>query len=456
MDIPYSNSTFVNPKFPYAVTPCVVPADELTRITIRGRFPQSDFRKKPVVRLETIPCDGLFSDNSLPGITMGNGFDMKRPGFEEIPFTLDETAGVISFTHRFRSEGEHIIRLCNANDAYAALSLFALKPDLFELRPFRGDMHIHSCFSGCNRDRATPEEFVASAANIGLDFMSLSDHKQLAPSRIAMAFTEKCACNIKAYPGEEVHLLDLHNHHLLNFGGNTDICDFMRDSPEAFALELKPYFDRIPSDMDKYVRELLATSGYLLDKIRADGGLSVLCHPFWKPAHRFYLPTQVLDFMFDENKFDALELVGCAGASQDYQETNQLTVAYWHSKSLQLGRAIPVVGNTDAHACVQLGQNCSIVFAKDNSLANIIAAVRANRSVACDQYPQEFPKFYGDFRLVKYAYFLRRAYYPTHDEISRREGSLMLDAITGDAPATGASFENLRAAMTAWNDSFWA
>ena len=96
------------------------------------------------------------------------------------------------------------------------------------------------------------------------------------------------------------------------------------------------------------------------------------------------------------------------------------------------------------------------MFAKSNTLADIIAAVRANRSVACDQYPLEFPKLYGDFRLVKYAYFLYRAYYPIHDEISRREGSLMLDAITADLPATGASFENLRAAMSAWNDSFWA
>ena len=315
---------------------------------------------------------------------------------------------------------------------------------------------IHSCFSGCNRDRATPEEFVATAANAGLDFMSVSDHKQMAPSRRAMAFTERCACNIKAYTGEEVHLLDLHNHHLLNFGGNSDLCDFMRECPETFAQELKPYFDAIPSDMDMYVRELLATSGYLLDKIRADGGLSVLCHPFWKPAHRFYLPTDVLDYMFSQGKFDALELIGCAGPNTDFQETNQLTVAYWHSKSLELGRVIPVVANTDSHSCTQIGPSCSIVFAKDNTRDNIIAAIRANRSVACDQYPLEFPKYYGDFRLVKYAYFLRRAYYPTHDEISQREGRLMLDSITGDTPATGASFENLRAAMTAWNASFWA
>ncbi|MBP5637874.1 MAG: PHP domain-containing protein, partial [Victivallales bacterium] len=304
MEIPYSNHSLANPLELYSISPRVIPADETTQITIRGRFAQSDFRKKRVIRIDSIPCDGLFSDGRLPGITMGNGYDMQRPGYEEIPFTLDESTGIISFKHKFRGEGEHFLLLCNEHGEFAAISVFALKPDLLELRPFRGDMHIHSCFSGCNRDRATPEQFVATSAQIGLDFMSISDHKQLAPSSIAMAFTNRCSCNIKAYPGEEVHLLDLHNHHLLNFGGNSDLCDFMKNSPETFAHELKPYFDAIPSDMDHYVRELLATSGYLLDKIHQDGGLSILCHPFWKPAHRFYLPTLVLDHMFSEGKFD--------------------------------------------------------------------------------------------------------------------------------------------------------
>ena len=53
-------------------------------------------------------------------------------------------------------------------------------------------------------------------------------------------------------------------------------------------------------------------------------------------------------------------------------------------------------------------------------------------SIAAEAYKGEFTRFYGDFELVKYAHFLRRNYFPKHNELCRASGELMIKYVNGD------------------------
>ena len=56
----------------------------------------------------------------------------------------------------------------------AAFPLYALKPDLYALAPFKGDSHIHSTNSdGKNK----PQEVALRCYEVGLDYQAISDHK---------------------------------------------------------------------------------------------------------------------------------------------------------------------------------------------------------------------------------------------------------------------------------------
>ena len=439
----------------YHLSPRVVPADQTSVIAIRGLFPHSDFRHlKGSLGIDAIAADGLLLDGRLPGVTMGNGYDLQRPAFTPLEGDLDPATGTLRIKLFFRGEGEHAIRVLGDGKPVAAFHIYSLGEDLLGLRPFRGDMHLHSCFSGCNHDHASPEYFAAANCAQGMDFISISDHKQMAPSRLAMAFADKCGGRLRAYPGEEVHLHDLHNLHFLNFGGRECVSAFLKQHPDQFAAEIAPFYRDLPAEGDERVRQLCASSDYLLHKINEVGGLSVLCHPYWKPLERFFLPTPVLEHLGRKLNFDALELLGLGNTAEIHREMNQLSVSFWHDICIQAGRPVPVVGNNDAHGCESLGLNCSIVFADANTVDGIIGAVRSNRSVAVEQIPGEFPAAYGDRRLVAFAYFLRREYFPTHDDICRAQAALMFDAITLGAVDDDA-MAALNGKMQQFDSDFW-
>ena len=67
----------------FYITPRVVEADSITEISISGNYPHTDLRgMESNLILEAVGADGLFSNGQLPGLTCGNGYDLKRPWFE--------------------------------------------------------------------------------------------------------------------------------------------------------------------------------------------------------------------------------------------------------------------------------------------------------------------------------------------------------------------------------------
>ena len=166
------------------------------------------------------------------------------------------------------------------------------------------------------------------------------------------------------------------------------------------------------TDKDRYAA---AASQVMFTRIRETDGVAVLCHPQWILPDGFNEHEDVTDYLFDHKKFDALELI--AGGA--YEVGTQMQLSYYNDRP-----NMPVLGNSDAHGCfgeaLEPG-NYTIVFADSFDCEGIKAAIRAGFAVAADAN-----RFYGDYRLVKYAYFLQRNYFPKHKQKRNYLGGQML------------------------------
>ena len=72
-----------------------------------------------------------------------------------------------------------------------------------------------------------------------------------------------------------------------------------------------------------------------------------------------------------------------------------------------------------------------MVFSKANERKALIDAIKDKYSVAIDGILSE-PRLVGDFRLIKYAWFLLENYFPLHDKISREDGRAMAEYCLAD------------------------
>lgn len=425
----------------YSIFPQVVLTGSPVELTIKGVMPQSDLRTLPAgVHLQFIGADGLFHNGELPGYTCGNGFTFGRIAFEELPIPeIDPQDGCLRITHNFHCHGEHSFRLMLGDDVLAIFRVFSVPEAWLKLRPFKGDMHLHSGYSGCCKERLrlSPEYYAAANCSRGMDFVGISDHKQFQPSLKAMDFVRQCNCDFQAYPCEEVHMPDLHNLHILNFCGKTSISDMMREPDDNYRREIAEILTHVPENLDSWVRHLMAHQEWIHKTIVKQGGLSVFCHPYWRPYERYFIPQILLEYTMEHEFFDAIELP----AATMMREGNDIAAAMHTEYCMKKGHYIPVVGNNDAHSIDHCAVNYSIILAESNSAEALMAAVRAGNSVGVSDFEGEFPRCIGKLELVKYFHFLRRNYYPRHDRFARREGELLFAALaTGSVDQTYVDF----------------
>ncbi|MBE6356677.1 MAG: hypothetical protein E7058_06150 [Lentisphaerae bacterium] len=412
----------------FKITPRVVAADSVVEITVAGRFPHNDLRVfGPDLTLDAVGADGLFSNGQLPGLTCGNGYDLKRPYFEPVEFAGVEKDGILRFKYCFRGTGEHNFRLLCGESVIVMFSVFAVKQEFLKLRPFRGDMHLHSGYSCCcqEKDLWSPEYLAAKNCELGMDFISISDHKQYLPSLKAADFVEQSGTSFHAYPGEEVHLSDLHNIHVLNFGGNQGISCRLKSCDPEYARVLPEYLKQVPDFKDEWLNHMAANFRLIFDRIREADGVMVFCHPFWMPSQRLFMPECIREYVLEQGCYDCIEVFGDA----KFRESNDLCAARYLEQCLKEQRIIPAVGNNDAHLSSELAINSTVVFARCNELSEIKSALREGRCVAVNSFANEFPRTSGSLELVAYYHFLRREYYPAHDEICRMEAAYLFDTL---------------------------
>lgn len=347
--------------------------------------------------------------------------------------------GALTFSHAFCGEQEHSVRIfCEGSDVPVLKTVvYSVPEDLYELTPLLGDFHVHTCFS----DGVESPEFVAAMyRQAGYDFIPITDHGRMDSSLRAIKRFAHIPMDFKLYPGEEVHP-PMDHVHIVHFGGNTSVNEQCLTGitknpwedpgkPEWVAAreaEAKAFTD-LPEGVDPYVH---ACCLHVIDEIHKAGGMAIFCHPFWlADVHNV---TDSFTRLYLENGYaDAFELIG----GQTNHE-NMLQVALYQELRAQ-GAQIPVVGNSDSHGTVDrvyFDQMKTIVFARANEKDAIIDAVKAQKSVAMEEYDGQEPRYYGSFRLVRYAQFLYETYFPLKAELCFEEGRLMRRIAAGDKKA---------------------
>ncbi len=417
--------------------PMIVRADSEATVTLT--FADEPLLAKPDdVQVEYICADGLDS----AGVPLGYGC------FQPVASVVRDNTLTVSV--RFRGETAHTLRVIQKSsdpkkpNVLGIARLYSLRPDFFALRPYRGNMHMHSKFSDGNKNES-PALMVATCRKLGHDFAIETDHRSYAGSLDAIEAFSKLPTDMKTFPGEEVHSPG-NNVHILSLGASESITDWFTKSKteydQAVAAEQAKLPDTIP-DRFKYP---IAASFAVWDKIRACGGIAVFCHPYWRPAYRQYIPAVVSDYLLQTAKFDAVEVLNT--------DSSELGILHYHELRAQ-GLKIAGIGVTDAHSSKHLEPAYTLILAETLDFPSLAKNIRLRNCAAVDIDPvSKRQTVIGEFRFSRYALFLLHHFYPLQNEVCKREGEWLLKALEGDEQAI-ASLKASQGTTPALRTKYW-
>lgn len=374
-------------------------------------------------------------------------------GADPVPFERNAN-GDIEFVIKTPLEGEYAISIEyqreNRNPQKMTLFVYALKEDLFRLRPWKGDFHMHSTRSDGSQE---PEYVAATCRKTGFDFMSLTDHRKYGPSLEARDFMAEFENDMLVVPGEEVHLPD-NPVHIVNFGGKSSINELAYADEEKYRAAVKEYMKDQPSEYDETVRFAVAASEWIFDRIRDAGGIGMFCHPYWRPQNHGSIQEGMVELLMEHNRFDVLEVFG--GFYEKDAECNMLALSRWQEERAK-GKKIPVAGISDSHDCDGdlAGWYYTVVLAEKLEFDSLAEAIRNERSVAVHWIPGHAPIVAGTFRLTKFIYFLLREYYPQHDALCAVEGDILRRYLAGEEPEAKEILKFRKGAVGRFMEQFW-
>lgn len=424
----------------FDVYPKIVPSDSSVTITIRDRYRQSFLRDDSEYEMRYFPLERFSKTGEYK--------------YQETK-TLKPVNGALRIEQFFAGEQEHIIEICEKGRENKSgrwqFRIYSLKPDLFDRRPYKGDMHMHTHYSD---GLESPAFVAASCRKIGLDFMAITDHHRYFPSVESQEAFKNLNPDMLICRGEEVHPPN-NSVHMINFGGNFSVNELIKSNEEKYYSEVESIMESISEIEDDDSRFQCASCIWTFDKIFKGGGLSIFCHPYWQIREGYYISDSVITYLLEKKPFDALEAIG--GFHRHEVDSNTLQIARYHAERAKGGK-IPIVGVSDSHGCENkdlFGWYYTIVFSPELEQEKIINNIKDFYSVAVEAIPGETPRAYGEFRLVKYALYLIREIFPTHDEICVDEGNLMLSHLEGNVHAHGL-LEKQKGSVAALYDKLWA
>ena len=390
-----------------------------------------------------------FADGSRVRVTVTPAEGLGRAATMEAAVT----GGAIRFSADVPAEQEYAVDVDSLDGPdpvfLAGCRVFAVEPDLHGLRPWKGDLHLHSKRSDGADE---PGEVAADCRLIGLDLMALTDHRLYEPSLEAIRAFEGCPHDLAMLPGEEVHPPD-NPVHIVHVGGSASVnatfgTAAYREGVEA--LEAGLAGAKLPPADSR----ALASCLWCFRRIRELGGVGTLAHPYWYTHQAWNVGEPLLAELLARVPFDALEAIG--GYYPFQAESNTLQIARWQEERAR-GRSIPIVGASDAHGCRKgelFGWYFTVFFAAEPTLEGLRGALAAERSVAVEARPGEAPRAFGAFRLVKYAHFLMREVFPAHDALCAPEGEAMRAWLAGDRSAA-ARLAGLGGSVARLYDRLW-
>jgi hypothetical protein len=341
--------------------------------------------------------------------------------------------GILRFTYTFAGEMEHLVLLYKDEKVVQEFNVFSLYEDLYALRPMRGDFHAHSYRSDGKRD---PAALAGHFREQGYDFFALTDHNRYFPGGEIDETYAGVKMGLSRVYGEEVHAPGSVVH-IVHVGGKSSVADLYVHDREGYEAAIAEYMTRVPAHVPEAFRLRYACCMWVTDRIHEAGGLAIFAHPYWMPggSRMVNVTTDYAKLLLQSGMFDAYELVGGMG-----QEGINRSIALWADLRVE-GLRISVVGSSDVHGLEKASTFpalFTICFAKENENDSMIEAVKSGMSVAVEATGDEYARHYrcyGSLRLVTYAQFLLRTYFPAMTRIEQGEGVAMRAYAMGEADA---------------------
>ena len=403
----------------YAAWPSVVPADETVRITIAPTEKAFLLVEDAQYRITIISAD--VDEISYANPTTHRSFDATAHG------------GMIEFEWAFPGEMDHQIILERDEKKLGEMFIYSLEKDLYGLMPLKGDLHGHSFRSDGKRD---PAALAGHYREQGYDFFALTDHNRFYPGGEIDETFAGVNLGITRVPGEEVHTPGSVVH-IVRVGGEKSVTEQYVHGRETYEREAAEYEQKVPENIPEQYRGRYAKAMWATDRIHEAGGLAIFAHPFWRPGKSMIhnVDSRFARILLKSGMFDAFELMG--GMSQS---GNNRAVAMW-AELREEGVRIPVVGSSDVHGLEKAStfpHLFTICFAKGNDSESIAEAVRAGNCVAVEATGEEYGRHYrcyGSYRLVSFAQYLLKYYFPNLQRICQGEGAAIRAYAMGDADA---------------------
>lgn len=331
-------------------------------------------------------------------------------------------------------EDRWLCTILHRGEKLEQFEIYSLESDLFGLTPFKGDNHMHTCFSD---GRESPEYRAANCCRRGYDYCVITDHSCYSASLIAKEMVDRLHIPYMAIPGEEIHAPG-NKVHIISLGADSGVTEWYQDDPEGYDRAVRERMETIAEPMSEEDKWMAASSLEIFDRIHERGGAAIFCHPCWIAGGTLQHSEDVTNYLFDHKTFDVYELI--AGGA--FEEGTQMQISYYQNLP-----AMPIVGSSDTHQLVggrlEPG-NFTVAFAESYTPEAIREAVRAGVCVAGID-----SKYWGDYRLVKYANFLQANYFPQHDKIQCALGDQLLFYVSAGCPENSPRIEKMQAMTSA-------
>ena len=360
-----------------------------------------------------------------------------------------ESDGLFFIEYDFKQEQRYSVKIKLGEEIVLSTYVYAADEDLFSLRPYKGDTHLHT-----NRSDGAYSPFETSCyyRGAGYDFIAVTDHHKMEPSHEAKDRIAPLTDLFTVFIAEEVHNKGMGYFHIINFGGEKSINIPILANPDKIEEEVQKVLKSrdFTGAADPYA---CAYRIYVAEEIRKCGGLAIMAHPYWECYGEYHMQTEDIRYLWKNGCFDALEvLAGCDRADQG----NNLQQALWSELRAE-GVTIPVVGASDCHNVhtddYLFNRQFTLAMAKNAD--DIKDSIKQERSVAVLKRGEEGFFVFGKFRYVKYARFILEEYMPTHDALAQKHADALLDAGNGGGKRT-AKLEAFEKDILRYQNEFFA
>lgn len=338
------------------------------------------------------------------------------------------------FSYKMSYLGEFVIKVNFTYKESKLVTLYCLNNKMMQLRPLKGDLHMHSIYSD---GRATPFAMVMASLDAGMDFVSITDHDCYEGSLKAITKAKQNNIDILVLRGEEVSVggkkdmsVSQGNGHILSIHADKSIENQRKDTLK-YEEELHQIAKTLKKeDIDKNIDvSHYAKNIWVINKIKEANGVSILAHPNWVYKDgKYHLHQAFYKEMLKSSELDGVEVFG----EEKIKEHNNMT----HLTALQTKnkhKYLAPFANSDAHdSDHEIGDRFNIIFAKDKLDSSIIEALKDGLCCAVFKRENYEHQYIGKDELAQYVYFLIKEYYPKHTTLKSRLAKLYIDQLINE------------------------